>query len=345
MRLSGQILRSGYRLASRVLFGNGEHADWMFEKMQRPGTIWITGRNLLNYWMGIPRIAGLTSVVIEPVYGCNLRCKTCWGIMPYLKIRPPRISWDTFSRIVDHLPSTVETVTFSLAGEPLLHDDIGRMIEYAHRAGVRVVLATNGTLLRGERLEQVASSHLSVVNVSVETDAETAREIRGIDLDVIRENVRQLVTRKRPGLEVKLALVAHEGNAARIAEVRRQWSGLIDNVKVSPVFRFNGKDNTRVCLELWRGNFNVLTDGKVMPCCVSIFGGDPGDLVIGNVNEQTLDAIVRGPVYGRLLRETLAGRPPRLCHSCSEFSAPSIPRRAPQRNGRAAQSTAGQPSD
>ncbi|MBN1343321.1 MAG: radical SAM protein, partial [Phycisphaerae bacterium] len=318
MKLSAHILRTSYRLVSRVLFGNGDHADWMYEKMQRPRSIYLTALNLLYYWSGRPRIAGLTSVVVEPVYGCNLRCKTCWGRMPYKPIRPPRMAWDTFARVIDTMPSSVESVTFSLAGEPTLHDDLGRMIEYAHQAGVRVVLATNGTLLKGERLERVANSPLSVVNVSAETDPEMAREIRGVDLDELRENIRQLVARKRPTLEVKLALVAHDRNAERIADVQRDWADLIDYVKVSPIFSFNGQDNTRVCMELWRGNINVLTDGKVMPCCVSIFGGDLGDLVIGNVNEEPLTDIVNGERYRKLLTDSLDGRPPTLCRSCSE---------------------------
>jgi len=338
MPLAAHMLRTTYRLASRVLFGHGDHADWMFEKMQRPRSIWLTAMNLVRYWSGTPRIAGLTSIVVEPVYGCNLRCKTCWGRMPYRRIRPPRMAWETFARTVDHMPRSVETLTFSLAGEPMLHDDLGRMIAYAHQAGVRVILATNGTLLKGQRLETVARSPLAVVNVSVETDAETAREIRGIDLDEIRENIRQLVDLKRPSLEVKLALVAHPSNSEKIAQVREDWSDLIDYVKVSPVFEFNGKDNTRLCMELWRGNFNVLTDGSVMPCCVSIFGGDPSDLVIGNVNEETLTAIAEGPRYHQLLRDSVDGSPPQLCRNCSEFRAPSIPRRAPQRTGRSTSS-------
>ncbi len=326
------MLRSAFWLTSRVIFGNGDHADWMYEKMQRPRSIWLTAMNLVHYWSGKPSIAGLTSVVLEPTYGCNLRCKTCWGRLPYKKTRPPRIAWETFQRVVDTLPPSVETLTFSLAGEPTLHDDLGRMIEYVDRAGVRPILATNGTLLKGDRLDMVANSPLRVVNVSVETDAEMAREIRGIELDDIRENIRQLVARKRPELEVKLALVAHEQNAERISQVRKDWADLIDYVKVSPVFEFNGKDNTRVCMELWRGNFNVLTDGSVMPCCVSIFGGDPGDLVIGNVNDEGITDIVKGERFRQLLQDTVDGKPPVLCRSCSEFHAPTIPRRAPQRD-------------
>jgi MoaA/NifB/PqqE/SkfB family radical SAM enzyme len=332
MTLSEYLLKTAFNAASRVLFGNRDHADWMLEKMQRPRSIWLTAKNLYFYWRGVPRIAGLTAVVIEPVYGCNLRCKTCWGNMPYLDNRPSRMPWDTFQRVIDNLPRSVESVTFSMAGEPLMHEEIEKMIEYAYKANLRVILATNGTLLTGDCLEMVAASHLSVVNVSMETDQEMAREVRGIDLGQVRENVRKLVARKRPELEVKLALVAHEQNAGMIAQVRQQWAGLIENIKVSPEIRFDANDNIRVCMELWRGNVNILTDGTVMPCCVSIFSGRPADLTIGNVNNQSLTEIIQGAPYRRLLEMVISGDPPSVCRSCSEFCSPAIPRRSLRRD-------------
>lgn len=322
------MLKFFYTKASQFFFGNSDHADWMFEKMQRPWSFWLTCRNLWNYWRGTPHIAGLTAIVIEPVYGCNLRCKTCWGGMKLVDSRPARMAWETFARIIDHLPKSVESVTFSLAGEPLLHDDICRMITYAHSAGLRVILATNGTLLTGELLERIAASPLSVINVSVETDLEMGRDMRGIDLVQLRSNIARLAAIKSPEMEIKLALVAHSGNEAQISKVKQEWAGLINNVKISPEFSFTGKGNHHACIELWRGNLNVLTDGSVIPCCVCVLSGNPQAMIIGNVNEQTLEEIRTGGNFRRLLAETAEGKPPEPCLRCSEFRAPNIPRRA-----------------
>jgi len=322
------MLKIFYTKVSRLFFGNDDHADWIFEKMQRPKSIWLTGLNLWNYWRGIPRIAGLTSIVIEPVYGCNLRCKTCWGGMEYVESRPSRMEWDTFVRIIDNLPKSVESVTFSLVGEPLLHDDIIRMIEYVHQSGLRAILATNGTLLTGSLLENIAVSHLSVVNVSVETDPDMNRDIRGINQMQIRENIIRLSELKRPELEIKLALVAHSGNYAKISQVRQQWAGLISNIKVSPEFSFSGAGNASPCLELWRGNLNILTDGSVIPCCVSVLSGNPHAIAIGNVNQQTVDEIIKGDGFRKLLADVAQGKPLEPCRRCVEFRSPNIPRRA-----------------
>jgi len=317
-----------YATISQLLFGNSDHADWILEKLQQPRSVWLTSRNLWNYVRRIPRVAGLTSIVIEPVYGCNLRCKTCWGGMKYVRSRPERMAWETFCRIIDHIPKSVESVTFSLAGEPLLHEDIIRMIEYTHSAGVRVILATNGTLLTGNLLEQIAASHLSVVNVSVETDAELSQEIRGIDLSLLRHNISRLAAQKRPEMEIKLALVAHGGNDKNIAQVKQHWAGLVKNIKVSPEFSFNSKKNVKACLELWRGNVNILTDGSVVPCCVCVLSGNPHAFLIGNVNDLKLDEILAEEKFRYLLAEALQGRPPEPCLRCNEFSSPNTPRRA-----------------
>lgn len=317
-----------YSKISQLLFGNSDHADWILEKMQRPESIWLTSRNLWNYWRGIPRIAGLTSIVIEPVYGCNLRCKTCWGRMEYVRNRPGRMEWETFTTLIDQLPKSVESVTFSLAGEPLLHNDIIQMIEYAFKAGLRTILATNGTLLSGELLERIAASPLAVVNVSVETDPGLNLEIRGIDQSQLKNNIARLAELKRPEMEIKLALVAHSGNYEKIAQVRQQWAGLIEHIKISPEFKFHGEDNLCACLELWRGNVNILTDGTVIPCCVSVFSGDISSMVIGNINTQTLAEIVQGKRYHNLLEGAAQGNPPSLCRKCVEFRSMNIPRRA-----------------
>jgi len=321
-----------YARVSQIFFGDSSHADWILEKVQRPGGIWLTCRNLWHYWRGHPTIAGITSVVIEPVYGCNLRCKTCWGGMEYVRNRPARMEWKTFTRIIDGLPSSVETVTFSLAGEPLLHEDIVRMIEYAGKAGVRVVLATNGTLLTGSLLEHIAASPVLVVNVSVEADSDLSREVRGVDLGRLRANILRLSELKQPKMEIKLALVAHGDNDAKIAQVRQQWFGLISNFKVSPEFRFDGKDNLSVCMELWRGNMNILTDGSVVPCCVSVLSGNHQAIVIGNVNDRPLEDIIAGDRFTGILAGVARGNPPDPCRRCVEFRSPHIPRRALRRS-------------
>jgi len=235
--------------------------------------------------------------------------------------------WELFRKAVDQTPGYVETITLSLIGEPLLHPQIHEMIDYIAERGKRAILFTNGTLLGGERLVRIARSRLSVLNVSVEVDDQTAREIRGADQQVIRRHVEEFVAAKRSETEVKLSVVAHRGNVDRLDRLRQDWGDLIGHIKVSPVMSFKGDTPPGQCMEPWRGNLNVFTNGKVSPCCID-WGAS---LIIGDLNEQNLDEIIQGPAYRELLSRFLAGKSPAFCRTCEEFTDPRVPLRMPRR--------------
>jgi organic radical activating enzyme len=311
-------------MASRILYGSEIHSDWAYEKMQRPATVLTVAMNFSFYLLGVPRIRRVFSVVVEPVLGCNLRCATCWAASWGLEQEKPRLmSWELYRKIVDQLPAYVETITLSLGGEPLLHPRIQEMIDYGADSGKRMVLFTNGTLLTGERLRQIAASRLAVLNVSGETDSDLAREIRGTDQDAVRANVERFLAAKRPDTEVKLSLVLHERNVDRLGNVQREWGRLVTHVKVSPSVRRDPAHSTRVCVEPWRGNLNILSNGLATPCCFDI----GGSLAVGDFNRQTFDQIAYGAAYRELLRRFLAGNPPSRCGQCSEFQAVGVPTR------------------
>ena len=137
MLFSEPVLRLAYRLASRLLYRSGAHADWAYEKMQRPGTIFALAMNLAYFYLERPRIHRIISVMVEPVFGCNLRCSTCWGVLEFEGRRPPLMDWDLFRKVVDQTPEYVETLTFSLMGEPLLHPRLHEMIDRDRRPRLR----------------------------------------------------------------------------------------------------------------------------------------------------------------------------------------------------------------
>ena len=326
MRLREYILRGAFRVASRRVYGNDRHADWAYEKMQRPRTCLSLAMNLAYYTLRKPRIHRIISLVLEPVFGCNLRCKTCWGALDLAGRRPRLMPWDLFRKAADQTPDYVETITFSLLGETLLHPQLPEMIDYAADRGKRAILFTNGTLLTDDLLTRIARSKLSVLNVSVDVDDETAREVRGTDQGAIRRNVERFIAAKRPETDVKLSLVVHAGNVERLDGVPQMWDGLVEHVKISSMISFDGEYSPHLCMEPWRGNLNVFTSGQVSPCCVDCWAA----LTIGNLNDQDLDEIIRGPAYRELLARFLDGDPPESCCRCTEYADPRIPVRAPR---------------
>lgn len=330
MRISEYGLRGGFWVASYLIYHHGDYADWAYEKIQRPRNGFALAVNLASYYLRQPRVPTILSLVVEPVFGCNLRCTTCWGLRPDLEgFRPRFMPWEVFAKAVDQAPASVESITFSLIGEPLLHPELPRMIAHAAEHGFRTIVFTNGTLLCGEILQQLAASPLTVLNVSIEVDAETAWAIRGVDLHAVRANVEIFAGLKSPGTEIKLSLVAHEGNIARIGTVKKEWAGLARHLKVSPCILIDADTPSSRCMELWRGNLNIFTNGDVSPCCFDF----ANDLTIGNLYTQSIEQIIGGGErgvpnrYRQLLVQHLSGKSPERCRRCGECMVRGAPSR------------------
>jgi len=81
--------------------------------------------------------------------------------------------------LIDQVASFKPMIILS-GGEPLLRHDIFSLAKYAFKKGVRVSLATNGTLLTPEVVEEIRSSGISRVSVSLDgASAETNDASRG----------------------------------------------------------------------------------------------------------------------------------------------------------------------
>jgi len=321
------LTKRAYRLGARLVFGSPDQGEWIYERIRRPRTLLAAAMNVAYFKMKAPRIWGAISMQVEPVYGCNLRCKYCWwGEDETHANRPRLMTQEILRNALDHLPDTVESVIFSLLGEPLLHPELGDMIEHVHRRGRRAIMYTNATKLTGERLRMVARSKLSVVNVSIEPDAETARENRGVDLEQIRANVRELHRIKRPELEIKASCVVTDNNVDRLDEIRAYWDGQISQFKFAPCLYQVDTPQASMCLEMWRGNFNLLTSGDVTLCC---FDPEP-ELLVGNVLDTPFSAIVNGPPMKQILADTIRGAPPERCLGCRQFRTSIASPRAPR---------------
>ncbi len=309
------MTKAAYRLGSRILFGGSSHGDWVYERMRHPRTLFTSVMNVGYYTIGVPRIWNPVSVIAEANFGCNLKCVYCWGSGAIRRDRPRLMSWDVLKRLIDVLPESVETVQWGMLGEPMIHPDLKEMTDYVVSRGRRVLMFTNGTLLKGKQLDDLVASKMDVVNVSVDVDQECSRLHRGIDLAQIRENVRELVARKPSAMQVKVSVVINENNVDKVDKVWDYWEGIAEDVKFSCMHDFGGNTPPGKCLELWRGNLNVMTEGSVSPCC---FDGNQ-ELCIGNIHEQTIEEIVHGERMRTLLASLITGEPPDLCVRCRQY--------------------------
>lgn len=99
---------------------------------------------------GVPRL-GPRTVHFDLVNSCNARCVTCWDHSPLLKVARPsgwkaqRFAADDFVPLLDEILRLggLEGVILSGMGEPLLHPEIGRIIEAVKTRGLHLTIISN----------------------------------------------------------------------------------------------------------------------------------------------------------------------------------------------------------
>ena len=99
-----------------------------------------------------PRL-GPQTVHFDIANGCNVRCTTCWHHSPFLEAaHVPHMEWKkrtmslvTFCRIMDDLLELggLEQIILSGMGDPSLHEDLAKMVRFAHEHRVGVTIITN----------------------------------------------------------------------------------------------------------------------------------------------------------------------------------------------------------
>lgn len=102
----------------------------------------------------------LTGFYMEITSRCNLRCLHCYNDSGELK---NEISFDTFKKCVDTFEGKDETEITISGGEPLLHPQIWKFVEYLGEKNFKnSLLITNGTLITKEVAAKLAHSKIAV---------------------------------------------------------------------------------------------------------------------------------------------------------------------------------------
>ena len=133
---------------------------------------------------------------IEVTNRCNSLCETC--PRTFLTREPlVDLTWENFQRVVDSNPVMDRAVLHGI-GEPLMHRELNRMIEYLKARGVYVLFNTNAVLLNRAMQEKLIASGLDELRISLDgATPETYFKIRGIPaLDKVLQYSAEMVATK-----------------------------------------------------------------------------------------------------------------------------------------------------
>jgi len=121
--------------------------------------------------------AELRLLAWELTQRCNLKCKHC---RMDDQMEDKELSLEESLSLIDHLSPWANPTLILSGGEPLLREDLFEIIEHATSKNLRVVLATNGTLLNSEVAKKLKKSGVRRVSISLDfAQEEKQDEFRG----------------------------------------------------------------------------------------------------------------------------------------------------------------------
>ena len=270
-------------------------------------------------------------VYVEITNVCNLNCSFC----PQTRRMPGCLSVENFRRILTRLCGWTEYLYFHLMGEPLLHPELGRLLQIAGEMGFRVILTTNTTLLSRAEQTLLAAPALHKVNLSLQAFeanekldpaaclqtcirfAQHAAE-RGVLVNFRLWNLDGAGTVGRNLQNDSLLSLLHEA-FPQPWQSSRGGEKLSQNVYLSwgETFRWPELTESEVnaahgCYGL-RDQLGVLWDGTVVPCCLD----HEGDIALGNLLQDYMEEILSRPRTRAILEGFRRGEAvEELCRRC-----------------------------
>ena len=209
------------------------------------------------------------------------------------------LDFQTYQKIIDEgAEKGLMSVNLGAFGEPLLHKDVFRMVNYAHQLEIidsRII--TNGLLLH-RFTEDIFTSGL--VNLFVSLDAfypETYYKVRGSGFEQIKSNLLNFIAEKERRKSmlpiVRVSFVKMNVNTAEEEKFVEFWRDKVEIIDVQLYDDFNF-DVTRPvdkslkkkwnCRSPWH-RMSVLANGNILPCC-NFYGWN---IPIGNVFENSIE--------------------------------------------------------
>ena len=214
---------------------------------------------------------------IDIIDNCNLSCTFCYR--HHGMSSKNKMSYKLFKKIIDECSChSLPAVTFGF-GEPLMHPDIVRMVEYANISGVLdTIISTNGVLLTQAMSKSLIRNNLRKLHVSIDaTTKETYKKVRGYDLDKIEHNIHNFIKiRNEHGTQLPLLRVSFIHLAENKHELDlfiKKWVDVADYIDIQEYFSTQNVDklsNIKVekfdCPNVNRG-LNITVNGDIRACC------------------------------------------------------------------------------
>ncbi len=266
-----------------------------------------------------------SKVYLEITNVCNLSCSFCVGTTR----KKHFMTTDEFEFLAKSIKPHTNFLYFHLMGEPTLHPELEKLLKIAENLGFKVIITTNGTLLK--KVHEVLLNSDALFKVSISLHSFEANS--GVNEDSYFNSCFDFADKSSEKGIITVFRLWNDGgkntlNTKIIDKLKIRFSGewvkntkgirirkklFIENGEKFewPMYAENQAENI-VCYGL-KDHIGVLCDGTVVPCCLDY----NGNLSLGNLFTDTLDNILASPKAVNFKNMLEQGKAPcEMCKRC-----------------------------
>ena len=266
---------------------------------------------------------------IETVDACNLRCNHCFrhdDLKKSLNMEfvnsGKRFPLDVLSRVLEEGERWgLNSINFGFSGECSVNVEFLKMVEMADKANILDIRSiTNGLPLTEQKIEAVMESDIRIYSISVDAGtAESYKKLKGQDgFDKLVHLVKHASNHKKKlGRNFPLLRVSYYPSPETTGEEQifvntfKDYVDFIDIQEFKDIRDLGNHDLRDDCRMPFR-RLAIFADGRVAPCC-SLYSNN---VIVGNINEQSLKEIWDGEKINTLREELLSNNPRAICKTC-----------------------------
>lgn len=261
------------------------------------------------------------SLSIEPTNYCTKKCLMC----PNGDMTRGRGYMDLtlFKKIVSQSIDYVWEYGLNMMGEPTLHRDLKRMVEYIKSRKARVTLYTNMNYQKDSITEWIVKNCVDrvVVNVPANDQKLYQKIVENGDYDLLFHNLAQIKKIKKRKPVVVISYLVMKANENQYSKDIIKLKDYADYVLVDKIHDWIGNDKiaslktiprkvdlVKKCTNIWT-TIAVLWDGRVAICCRDY----EGKTILGDMNKEKISTIFNSMKMKQFRKEY---RTSSFCKSC-----------------------------